>query len=117
MTESYRKKSIERLWNKVWRTKQPITRKDAETFPFNVEVEGKGSQVYIRVTPDIKAVTNEVLPLVSRTVSVKVQAFETTANTKANRERLTGELRDALVNLWVQGLIEPKLDDEEADEQ
>jgi hypothetical protein len=116
MTKEYKERAWTRLWAKIWRTNQPITRKDAEDFPFTIEVAGKGSKVNIKVTPDIKAVTNEVLPLVSRTVATKIHAFEYTANTPANRERLTKDLETALVNLWVQGLIEPKVDDGEPQE-
>lgn len=117
MTREYQARQGDKIWNKIWRTKRPINRNTVEDFPFNVTVTGRGSNVHIDVTPDVKATTNEVLPMVTRAVMTKVQAFERTSNSKNNRERLTNELEKVLMDLWVQGLIEPKPKEVQGDKE
>jgi len=117
MTREYQARQGDKIWNKLWRTKRPINKNTVEDFPFNVVVTKTGNNVNISVEPDVKATTNEVLPMVTRAVMTKVQAFENTENSRRNRERLTHELEKVLIDLWVQGLIEPKPREIEEDKE
>jgi len=117
MTREYQARQGDKIWDKLWRTKRPINKNTVEDFPFNVIVTGKGSNVNIDIQPDVKATTNEVLPMISRAIMTKVQAFEHTANSKNNRLHLTNELEKVLMDLWVQGLIEPKPREIEEDKE
>ena len=110
--KDYQARQSDKLWDRLWRTKRPINKNKPEDNPFNVEVTGKGTNISISIKPDIRATTNEVLPLVTKTLIAKITPFETTRNTPGNRERMTKELVMAIENLWVQGLIEPKPEEE-----
>lgn len=117
MVYKYGQKRLQKVWEKITRTKQPIERKDAKDFPFEVNVTGNKDNINIQVVPNVKATTNEVIPIVSKTVMLKVEAFEKTPNTPGNRERLTKELTLALTELWVQGLIEPAKEGDKKEEE